>query len=92
MHILRTRVHMARVRGACAWHGARVHGAVRVRGLEGLLERLVVLAEDVDHAVGHRLLVVGAHLRHQTEVEQREPGGRCRCEAWVGGMGGMGGM
>ena len=73
-------------------HMARVHGAVRVRGLEGLLERLVVLAEDVDHAVGHRLLVVGAHLRHQTEVEQREPGGRCGCEAWVGGMGGMGGM
>ena len=41
--------------------------------LEGGLEGIVVLGHDVEYAVRHRLLVVGAHLCHEAKVEQRHP-------------------
>ena len=71
-----------------AWrvHGACVARAWCVRALGGyLLECLIVLAEDVDHPVRHRLLMVGPHLRHKPEVEQGHPTvGQAEEVAWLG--------
>ena len=80
------RVHGACM--ACAWcvHGAcMVNSAWCVRALRHLLECLIVLAEDVDHPVRHRLLMVGPHLRHKPEVEQGHPTvGQAEEVAWLG--------